>query len=292
MEYPAAPDRDILCVVTGLPHSGTTYLSKVLASNPDIMTGFECGILLDDLARYPKVLPWYTWMQESADRGQWGITPEHMAEICAADSHIAAYGLIKKYAGEIGAPQVRHCFSDAKYLIDKTPEYIFKLDRVMGRVQLPFVVIEKEITSQHGSYKRRGLSTLWFVYDYLRAAHGLRMAQKKYGSRILVVHHRELVANREKVLKTVYDFLGLPYYPKSSLEEFFRKTGFNPGGVQRSKVGLRTKLQQKDDSMRLRGSEIGLLKMLQFLRRYLPSLVSLSARTLTTVRSAKKRLSS
>jgi hypothetical protein len=51
-------NREILCIVTGMEHSGTTHLSKILSAHPEIMSGFECGLLLSNIKDYQKVGPW------------------------------------------------------------------------------------------------------------------------------------------------------------------------------------------------------------------------------------------
>ena len=115
---------EVLCVVTGMEQSGTTFFSKLLVSNPKIMCGFECGILLDDISNYHKVEPWYKWMQETTDIGHWGILPENMKKICDAENYYEAYSLIKEYAGDVEKKQVKECFQKATYIIDKTPGYL------------------------------------------------------------------------------------------------------------------------------------------------------------------------
>ena len=138
-------NRDILCVVTGMEKAGTTYLSKLLASDPRVMCGFECGLLLGPVSGFSRVAPWFAWMQETTAAGHWGITAENMGRICAADGYLDAYRLIKKHAGDRGPRKIRSCFHQARWIVDKTPRYLFSLDRIMGKVDLPFIVIEKDV---------------------------------------------------------------------------------------------------------------------------------------------------
>ena len=41
-------NRKLVAIVTGMQHSGTTYLNNIINSHPRIMSGFECGIGVDD----------------------------------------------------------------------------------------------------------------------------------------------------------------------------------------------------------------------------------------------------
>ena len=130
----------------------------------------------------------------------------------------------------------------------------------------------------------------WLAGYYLLALHSVRMARKRYGDRLLVVQHWDLVADQDKVLKRIYDFLGLPYYSQSSLAGFFDKTGFHTGWVDSSAVGLRTRLQQKGDSVQPAGLESAILKALVFIRYHLPLMVGLLAVAMRLVQTGKRRL--
>ncbi len=225
---------NLLCVVTGMEQSGTTFLSKLLASHPDIMCGFEGGLLLRDLSSFTESDPWYGWMQESTEIGHWGILPENMEKICRADSYAEACRLVKRHAGEVGSPRVRRCFQQAKWILDKTPRYLDVLESVMGRVDAPFVVIRKNIFNQYRSFKKRNLSMEFFLLRYICCKRQLAAAKQKYADRLFTVSYEELVKDRQGVLLGLYRFLGAPAYAEASLEAFRRKTRLvEHGGLHR-----------------------------------------------------------
>ena len=58
----------ILAIVTGPERNGTTYLSKLLCSIPDIYCGFETGLLLDN--DFKKCDPFNKWIH--LDNEHWG----------------------------------------------------------------------------------------------------------------------------------------------------------------------------------------------------------------------------
>ena len=56
-------NRKILAVVTGMQHSGTTYLNNIINSHSRIMSGFECGILLGELNNFENIQPFSEWLK-------------------------------------------------------------------------------------------------------------------------------------------------------------------------------------------------------------------------------------
>ena len=54
----------LFAIVTGLEHSGTTVLSRLIMNAPGVFGGFECGLLLAATpAAFRRTHPWYQWMQ-------------------------------------------------------------------------------------------------------------------------------------------------------------------------------------------------------------------------------------
>ena len=56
-------DRKIIAIVTGMQHSGTTYLNNVINSHSRITSGFECGILFKNLKEFDTVKPFSEWLK-------------------------------------------------------------------------------------------------------------------------------------------------------------------------------------------------------------------------------------
>ena len=56
-------DKKIIAVITGMQHSGTTYLNNVLNSHSRIMSGFECGILLGEVNEFHLIKPFSDWLK-------------------------------------------------------------------------------------------------------------------------------------------------------------------------------------------------------------------------------------
>lgn len=235
----------ILCVITGMEKSGTTFLSKLLASDPAIMCGFECGLLLSNIRDFSQVQPFFSWMTESADIGHWGIPSENLHEICSAESYHDAYRRIKKHAGSVGSSRAKDCFRNAKWVLDKTPKYIFHLESVMKKIDVPFIVIEKDIVLQYVSFAKRKIRMEDFIVAYSEYRYHLRLAKKEHADRLLVVSYEELMKNQEHVMKEISHFLDIPYYARASLNEYYQKTGLQMHG------GLRENVSQRENRVKL-----------------------------------------
>lgn len=216
----------LLCVITGMEHSGTTYQSKLLCADHDIMCGFECGLLLNSVPRFSEAKPWYELMQRPTTHGHWGISEQGMREICSAGSYEEAYRRIKQHAGEIGCDTIRECFVAARYIIDKTPAYVFCLDSVVPKVAVPFIVMCKNARNQFKSYKKRGWGLFRFIRRYNMCMNAINRAVALYPDRILIVDHDRLLSDKDGTMRRVYAFIGKRYDGDLTLDAFFKRTGF------------------------------------------------------------------
>lgn len=273
----------ILCVVTGMEKSGTTFLSKLLAADPSIMCGFECGILLSDIRDFNKQQPFYGWMSESTDIGHWGIRPEHMAEICSAADYDTAYRLIKKYAGELGSPHLRACFQHATWIIDKTPRYIFDLDTIMAKVDLPFIVIQKDVLDQYLSFKNRSYRIEDFVAVYAIYLRRLRSAAETFPDRLLIVRHTDLVRRQTAEMQRICRFLHIPFNGHGGLARFYDRTGLKKHG------GLHRRFSADTGTPALAGYEIRILRTLERLPSVLLRILAASLRYWIAVKVIAKK---
>lgn len=219
-------DSVLLCVVTGMAHSGTTYQSKLLCADNDIMCGFECGLLMNSVSRFCDADPWYELMQRPTTHGHWGISEEGMKAICNAGSYEQAYRCMKQHAGEIGTEKIRGCFANAKYIIDKTPAYVMNLDSVMAKVAAPFIVMRKNARSQFKSYKKRGWGLFRFIQRYNICMNAINRAMALYPDRILIVDHDRLLSDKDGMMRRIYAFIGKRYDGDLTLDAYFERTGF------------------------------------------------------------------
>ena len=78
----------LLCIVTGMEHSGTTFLSNLLINNiVQANSAFECGLLCakDSPRNFNTVTPFYDWFSAPTKAGHWGLSLEDRDYILDTD---------------------------------------------------------------------------------------------------------------------------------------------------------------------------------------------------------------
>jgi len=190
----------LIAIVTGLEHSGTTFLSRLITCHPKIDSGFECGVLLANSPQdFKKIQPFYEWMQTTVENGHWGIKKEDMIQVCSAKNWEEMYHRIILYSP---------IFKDkSSYILDKTPAYMPKLNNVLEKVNVPCLVIKKDILFQYFSFKKRGLSLEQFISRYKSYMNGLLKALEKFNSRIYIIEYEELYFNAMKGVENIFNFI-------------------------------------------------------------------------------------
>ncbi len=193
----------LLCVVTGMEHSGTTFLSKLLTAHPRVNAAFECGVLLGDSpAEIPKLEPWSDWFVKPIEEGHWGLTPSQFAEVAAAADWDGAYARI-----------IEHCplfLEGETQIVDKSPRYLQDLPEILAKVpNTPCLVLEKDALLMFHSYKRRGFGVKRFASYFNRCQSALREAEKQFS--VLRVSQERLSANQSEVFRELCDYLGLEF---------------------------------------------------------------------------------
>jgi len=231
----------LLCLVTGMEHSGTTIISKIISSHPDIYTGYEGGVLQGDLDDFKNKKPFFNWMMEPCDKGHWGILPKDMIDICSSDTYDEAYIKIKKYAGKNGPELFRNIFQNSKYIIDKTPQYVYHLDSIMQKVSVPVIITEKTYDQLYKSYViKRGLDEEILKKRYEKYIQQKEICLNKHSNRILIINCSDITKETDKTIGTIKKFLNIDQDIELSLERFFEKIqgiyNFPEGGTDISKL--------------------------------------------------------
>ncbi len=189
-------------IVTGMEHSGTTYLSDLLKSHPRINGGFEGGMLLGNRpSDFPGIHPFYEWMQKANNPTQWGVSAENMRFVTAATTWLDMYQRIMASSPLFNGT--------ADILLDKTPPYMPVLDQILNKVPFPAIVIYKPILHQYTSYKKRDITLNDFLWRYTHYFGGFFKAWKLFPSRIMLVSHVELTQKPAEVLSRIFDHLRL-----------------------------------------------------------------------------------
>jgi len=190
----------LISIVTGLEHSGTTFLSNLILCHPKVNAGFECGVLLaDSPSNFINIKPFYEWMQSD-----WGLKAEDMVKICNSGSWSEMYKNIILYS-----PIFKN---KSNYILDKTPRYMLYLDEILDKTTAPCIVIKKQnILFQYQSYKNRNVPLHKFIERYLNYMNGYIRARKKFEHRIYTVEYEKLYSNIIKEIGKVYEFINLDF---------------------------------------------------------------------------------
>lgn len=194
-------------IITGIEHSGTTLLSRLLKQDPGLRSGFECGFLLADTPRdFMNIHPWYEWMQEPVSAHQWGVSSKHMEQICSAGSWEEMYRRLIHFSPVFDQ-------SSHQQVCDKTPRYLSCLDTVLEKLPdfVPCLVIEKDIENLWLSHKKRNAGLDSFCRMYEKYCTGLRYALEKHPARVHRINYEELCHNLDGQLKNVFSIIGLPF---------------------------------------------------------------------------------
>ena len=124
--------RSIIGVITGMEHSGTTYLSNILNSHSMIMSGFECGILLENLAHFETVEPFSEWLK--AGNLHFGLPHDYLEKIKTMN-----YEQVYEYIGKTKGSHIDNDYQllirKVPYFVDKTPQYIYYLPKICQKVK-------------------------------------------------------------------------------------------------------------------------------------------------------------
>lgn len=157
----------LTCVVTGMEQSGTTYLSRVIMSHPDIWAGFECGVLLGKINNFYKEKPFSEWIEE----GGWhyGLGKGASNKISELNNYRKVYEYIYNNMGNTQSDEsgdMYKLFKKAKFILDKTPRYSYYLGNIITKIdnEVPIFIIYKDWKQQfYSMVVKRDVKPLNFV---------------------------------------------------------------------------------------------------------------------------------
>ena len=146
----------LAAIVTGMPRSGTTLISRILMSHPQVWSGFETGILLREFENSIHA----TWMTHG--RWHWGLKAEDLKRINRTECYETKFRLLREVAGtkqKYGPFSFMHRnFQGSPYVIDKTPQYVFEIDEVLKKTDAPVFMVYKDFPTYFRSQTSRSES--------------------------------------------------------------------------------------------------------------------------------------
>ena len=140
----------LLGIVTGMEHSGTTLLSQIINSHPDVFSGFEMGVLLKK-QKFEEIKPFNNWLK--GGHFEWGLPNDYNIDELDTEQ---TYEYIYKNKGTKGG-SVQELIRKSKFILDKTPQYIYNLNELYTKIPntIPFFIILKPYTDILFSYYKR-----------------------------------------------------------------------------------------------------------------------------------------
>lgn len=266
-------NRAILCVVTGIEHSGTTLLSQLLNGHPRIASGSELGILLSDIYNFSSQHPFFEWLVDDERRMGWGINRKDRDRLLTTHSFDEFYWLLNKLKGtSLSNPVVQNKFRVSDFLYDKTPRYVFSLSKVVRKIDVPFVVTLKTPYEQFASVKKRAeifnrkLDIDAFSQSYLKAMREIESAETYCGDRLLIVPYKILTGDVVAAMERIKKLIGLDDDYELNLERYNEEYGKH---VKPGRFFVKDKIFYNDPMEKLTDSEI---KRLTEVERQMPRL--------------------
>uniref|UniRef100_A0A7S1V0H6 Uncharacterized protein n=1 Tax=Grammatophora oceanica TaxID=210454 RepID=A0A7S1V0H6_9STRA len=208
----------LFAIVTGLEHSGTTVMSRLIMSVKNLYGGFECGLLLARspagfVGSDPLVFPFNEYMVD-----KWLLRPDQRDWLRRSKCRAEMYAQLRVMSPLYQAP------NNASWIIDKTPRYVDHLMEVMARSPgVPVIITRKTDEDQMQSFLSRSPeSVAKFRKRLTQVTDTIDKAKHMYPGRIHEVDMDEFASDLDGTMTKVFDFLGLEWVPEYSDMESYK----------------------------------------------------------------------
>ena len=181
----------ILSIVTGPERNGTTYLSKLLCSIPDIYCGFETGLLLDN--DFKKCEPFNKWIHHGNEH--WGC-PNNIDFYDKKLTFDDKYKLLFNNKGSYNELNIHQkLITKSKFIIDKTPKYIRNLQFVRkNSKEVPILISIKYLKDYYISMcVKRNTDINKFEELYLKNIETLEWIKKEKPKHIYLFLYNDII---------------------------------------------------------------------------------------------------
>ncbi len=213
-------ERPIAFILSS-PRSGSTLLRVMLAGHPDLVVPPELHLLpFVDMQKRQQELD-DSYLGEGLQRALMALknidanqSQQLVTELVSSNTSTAeVYKLLQQLAGD-------------RFLIDKSPTYasdinnlfaaeeLFSKAKYIHLVRHPYAVIESFARMRMDKLLGASNSSPYALAEDIWSASNnnvLRFAQTINPNQLLLVHYEELVAEPEKVMRQVCDFLEIPF---------------------------------------------------------------------------------
>ena len=234
--------KKLVTIVTGMQHSGTTYLNNVINSHSKIMSGFECVILLGNIQNFEQIKPFSDWLKTG--KTHFGL-PDNYLKLIKNKNYEQIYHFIQKNKGSQNDSHVQSLLKKCPYFSDKTPAYIYELEIIYNKVanlNIPVIITLKNYTSIYYSWVvKRNISYDTFIFNLKKCIESMQYIIRTNNQNIFVFEYNDLI-NKKKIYNEYIMNIIKKYNQNINLEKLFEEK-YN------HKIKSETKKFKKDENL-------------------------------------------
>lgn len=201
-------NRKIVAIVTGMQHSGTTYLNNIINSHPRIMSGFECGILLGNLNNFEQVKPFSDWLKTG--KTHFGLPDDYLEKIKNMN-YEQVYNYIQANKGSKNDCFYQTLIKKCANFTDKAPAYIYQLENIHNKIahlKIPIIIVLKNYDEVYYSWViKRGLSHQMFITNLVMCIESLKFISRNPNANIYVIQYNDLINKKKLYNKKLMDII-------------------------------------------------------------------------------------
>ena len=216
-------DRRLAAIVTGMQHSGTTYLNNVINSHSRIMSGFECGILLGLLGNFETVKPFSDWLKTG--KTHFGLPDNYLHRIKNMN-YEQVYKYIQRNKGSQNDCHYQTLIKKCPYFTDKTPAYIYQLELIYNKIShlnVPIIITLKKYEDIYHSWVvKRNIEYHVFLNNIIQCIESLKFIQRTPNINIFVFDFDDLINKKNKYNKHLMEIIK-NFNKKINLEKLFEE---------------------------------------------------------------------
>lgn len=198
----------LAAIVTGMQHSGTTYLNDVINSHSNIMSGFECGILLGDLKNFKQVKPFSDMLKTGSF--QFGLPDDYLEKIKNMN-YPEVFDYIQRNKGSKNDLFQQTLMQTCEYFTDKTPDYIYQIETIHNKIKglnIPILIVLKNYDEIYYSWIiKRELTTDHFNWLILKCIKSLKYILDNPNSNIYVFKYNDIITKEAEYNKYIMNII-------------------------------------------------------------------------------------
>ena len=233
----------LIAIVAGMQHSGTTYLNEVINSHSKIMSGFECGILLNSLENFHTVSPFNIWLKTNSK--YFGLPDDYLSKIKKM-TYSQVYEYIGKNKGYRGDCMYKKLIKYSQYFTDKTTAYVYEIQNIYiktSSLSVPIFIVLKSYDEIYKSWVvKRELPLSMLNESLSKCIESLKFMEKSKKPNIFLFEYNDLMNKSEKynqvimrIIKKFNNHVELENLSKEKFNKKIKDTSIYEGNSKKQK---------------------------------------------------------